>query len=264
MIDLHTHVLPGIDDGPRTSADSEELARSAAADGVTVLAATPHLREDHPGVVPAELGARCERLRAELHAAGIPMEVVPGGEVDIHWAQAASDRELRLTSYGQRGAWLLVETPYGEIGDLFEELLFNLNARGFRTLLAHPERNPTFQRKPERVRGLVERGNLTQVTAFALAHAPRRAPERRLAEWLVRSSLAHVLASDAHRAGGRRGIGLTEAAAEADRLVPGAGRYLTEEAPAAILAGNEPARPPTAPRTSAATRLFDRLARRRP
>jgi protein-tyrosine phosphatase len=242
MIDLHTHVLPGIDDGPRTSAGSEELARSAAADGVTVLAATPHLRADHPGVVPAELGARCERLRGELHAAGIPVEVVPGGEVDIHWAQ----------------------TPYGEIGDLFEELLFKLNARGFRTLLAHPERNPTFQREPERVCAFVERGNLMQVTALALAHAPRRTPERRLAEWLVRSSLAHVLASDAHRAGGHRGIGLTEAAAEADRLVPGAGRYLTEEAPAAILAGEEPGRPPTAPSTSAARRLFSRLARRRP
>lgn len=243
MIDLHSHILPGIDDGARTEVDSLAIARVAAATGVTAMAATPHLRDDHPGVVPSELAERCAELQRLLDVEQVALEVVPAGELGIHWAQGASDDELRLVSYGQLGAWLLVETPYGEVSELFEELLFKLNARGFETLLAHPERNPSFQRRPERLRALVERGALLQVTAHALVTAARRAPERRLAEALVRESMAHVIATDVHHASGRRSIGLAEASAAADALVPGAGEYMTREAPAAILAGGRPTQP---------------------
>lgn len=259
MIDLHSHLLPGLDDGARTEDDAVALARAAVDAGVAVMAATPHLRHDHPGVVPAELATRCARLQARLQQESIALEVVPGGEVDIHWAQSAGDDDLRLVSYGQQGTWLLVETPYGSLSDLFEELVFQLTARGFRTLLAHPERNPSLQRRPERLRALVERGALLQVTAHALAGAERRDPARRLAEALVRESLAHVLASDAHRATGRRGIGLSDGALAADRLVRGAGAYMTREAPAAILAGKEPGDPPA----RSGGGLLGRLGRRR-
>jgi protein-tyrosine phosphatase len=244
MIDLHSHVLPGLDDGARTPEDSLAIARAAASAGVTSIAATPHLRADHPGVRPAEIAGRCTTLQRLLDAEGVPLEVVPAGELDIHWAQGASDDDLRLASYGQRGEWLLVETPYGTISELFEELLFKLSARGFRTLLAHPERNPSFQRRPERLRVLVERGALVQVTAHALVTAERRAPDRRLAETLVRGSLVHVIASDVHRASGRRTAGLDEASGAADAIVPGAGAYMTQDAPAAILAGRHLPSPP--------------------
>jgi protein-tyrosine phosphatase len=256
MIDLHSHVLPGIDDGPRTEDEAVELARTAAGSGISVIAATPHLRADHPGVVPMELAVRCNRLQARLDNETIPVQLVPAGELDLHWAQTADDDELRLVSYGQRGTWLLVETPYGSLSDLFEELLFKLTARGFRTVLAHPERNPSLQRRPERIRALVERGALVQVTAHALAAAGRRDPARRLAEALIRQSLAHVLASDAHHATGHRGAGLKDGAQAADRLVPGAGAYLTRDAPRAILAGTTPEPPPRA------GRLRRRLGRR--
>jgi protein-tyrosine phosphatase len=261
MIDLHSHVLPGIDDGARTEADSLAIARAAVTAGVTAIAATPHLRVDHPGVVPSQLARRCAELQGLLDAERVSLEVIPGGELDIHWAQTASDEELRLVSYGQIGSWLLVETPYGEVSELFEELLFTLSARGFDTLLAHPERNPSFQRHPERLHALVERGALLQLTAHALVTAARRAPHRRLAEALVRDSLAHVIASDVHRASGRRGIGLAEASAAADALVPGAGAYMTRDAPAAIVAGERPMRPPQ--RSGRGESLVRRLGRLR-
>ena len=263
MIDLHSHVLPGLDDGARTPEDSLAIARAAASEGVTTMAATPHLRADHPGVRPAELAARCTTLQRLFDAEGIALEVVPAGELDVHWAQGASDDDLRLASYGQRGDWLLVETPYGTISELYEELLFKLSARGFRTLLAHPERNPSFQRRPERLRALVERGALVQVTAHALVSAERRAPERRLAEALVRGSLAHVIASDVHRASGRRSVGLAEAVAAADAIVPGAGAYMTRDAPAAILAGQHPP-PPPSPEGGGRRRVLRRLGRLHP
>jgi len=141
--------------------------------------------------------------------------------------------------------------------------LQKLSARGFRTLLAHPERNPSFQRRPERLRALVERGALVQVTAHALVSAERRAPERRLAEALVRGSLAHVIASDVHRASGRRSVGLAEAVAAADAIVPGAGAYMTRDAPAAILAGQHPP-PPPSPEGGGRRRVLRRLGRLHP
>jgi len=239
MIDLHTHVLPALDDGPRTPDEAVALARAEADDGVLQMAATPHLRSDHPDVDPLGLPARCEELNALLEREGVPVEVVPGGEVDIYWAQAASDEELRLVSYASRGRYVLVETPYGKLSDDFEMLLFQLTVREFRILLAHPERNPSFQRQPERLHALVTRGVLTQVTAAALVNASRRSPTRSLAEALVTQRLAHVLATDAHGAGGWRGAGLSAAAAAADRLAPGEGRRMTVDIPAAILAGEE-------------------------
>jgi protein-tyrosine phosphatase len=239
MIDLHTHVLPGLDDGARTVDDSVALARAAAAEGVIRMAATPHLRADHPGVDPFSLKARCDDLNRRLTRAGVDVEVVPGGEVDLYWAQTASDEVLRLVSYGQHGSYLLVETPYGPLSDGFEDLLFRVTVREFRVVLAHPERNPSLQRDPDRLSRLVERGILTQVTAGSLVHAPRRAPSRRLAEAMVAEGRAHVLASDAHRAVSRRAGRLSAAAAAAERLSRGSGGRLTVDNPAAILAGAE-------------------------
>ncbi len=250
MIDLHTHVLPGLDDGAPDAAAAVALASAAAAEGVTVLAATPHLRADHPDVRPSELAGRVAALREELAREDVAVDIVEGGEVDLHWAADADDEDLRLASYGQRGHDVLVETPYGELPPAFDDLLFRVQARGFRALLAHPERSPTFQRDPRRLSALVERGALVQVTAAALADGSRRSRSHRLATALVREGLAHVIASDAHGVGGIRPAGLTAGVRAAERLAPGRGRWMVTDAPAAILAGDPlpPAPPPRPPK----------------
>jgi protein-tyrosine phosphatase len=118
--------------------------------------------------------------------------------VDVVWAQSVSDEELRLVSYGQRGLDVLIETPYGPLPTTFETLLFQLQARGYRLLLAHPERNPTFRANHRRLDTLVERGILLQVTAGELTEESRRSASRRLALRLVERGFAHVIASDSH------------------------------------------------------------------
>jgi protein-tyrosine phosphatase len=255
MIDLHTHVLPGIDDGPADVEGSLELLAAAADEGTVTLAATPHVRPDHPDVVPGELGARTAELAAAAASRGLGVELVAGGEVDLQWAQHASDEELRDVSFGRRGHDLLVETPYGELPVRFEDLLFRLSVRGFRILLAHPERSRTFQRDPRRLRTLVDHGVLLQVTALSLSSTERRSRSRRLARALVSEGLAHVIASDAH--GGhipRTGLlGGVEAAA---RLAPLRARWMVTDAPAAILAG-EPLPPP--PQEAGSPRRLSRL-----
>lgn len=96
--------LVGIDDSAPDVGAALALARSAAASGVRVIAATPHVRADHPRVCPTELGERCDALRERLREAEIGVEVIAGGEVDLAWSRGASDEELALVSYAQRGA----------------------------------------------------------------------------------------------------------------------------------------------------------------
>jgi len=195
------------------------------------MAATPHLRADFPDIRVDELPGRVAALQAALQARGVPLEVIGGGEVDAVWAQHQSDETLRAVSYGARGTDLLVETPYGELPPVLEELLFRIRTRGFRVLLAHPERNPTFQRDPERLGRIVDGGILVQVTAASVT-AGRRSRACTLAHALIAEGRAHVIASDAHNVGGRAGLAEAVEAADHPRA-----RWMVTDAPAAILAG---------------------------
>lgn len=244
MIDLHSHVLPGIDDGAQDLDQSLELARAAAADGTTTLAATPHCREDHPRVRPAELQSRCESLNQRLAEAGVSLEVVAGGEVDLDWVDRASEDDLRLVSYAQRGSDLLIETPYGRLEPSFEERLEQLGGRGFRILLAHPERNPTLREDPARLTELVRRGILLQLTARALVPGEGRSGSRSFAMDLLEQRLAHVLASDAHSAGLPAPPDMSGGVAAAEPVIGARAEWMVTDVPAAILAGDELPRPP--------------------
>lgn len=262
MIDLHAHLLPGIDDGPVDIEGTVALARAAVDQGTRLLAATPHCREDHPDVKPAELSARTDDVRARLAAEGVALEVVQGGEVALAWALAADDDDLRRVSYGARGTDLLIETPFAPLPDTFEMLVEVVAARGYRILLAHPENSSTFQQRPARLSELAERGILLQVTARSLASGRRGSRAAALARDLVADGLPHVIASDAHSSGEFRPPDLAAGVAAAAALVgePRA-RWMVEDAPAAVLAGAPlpPAPPPRARRT----RLRNRLRRAR-
>lgn len=257
MIDLHSHVLPGIDDGPADLAGSVALAEQSARQGVTVLAATPHARHDYPDVDLAALPQACAEVQAALPS-GTSIEIVTGAEVDLLWAVQASDEELRLASFARRGTDLLVETPYGELPANFENLLFTITVRGFRILLAHPERNPTFQADRSRLAALVERGLLVQITAPALVRPPR-SRSRRFALELIERGLAHVLSSDAHSAAGFRPPLLAQARAVVARIDPHRAEWMVAEAPAAVLRGEWVAPPPPLRARSLTSRLGRRL-----
>lgn len=262
MIDLHSHLLPGIDDGAPDLKHALELARAASEQGTRVLAATPHLRADFPDVRPDELPRRCDEIRAAIADAGIELEVVQGGEAGVMWAVNAGDEELRAGSYGARGTDLLVETPYGPLTDTFEQLLFTLPDRGYRLLLAHPENNSTFQRSPERLHELVNRGVLLQVTARSLIRPDHKGGARLLAESLVRDGHVHVLASDAHSGRHLRPPALGAGAAAAAALVgERRAQWLVKDAPAAILAGEPLPEPPPAERVERRGGLLGRLRR---
>ena len=236
MIDLHCHVLPGIDDGPADLPTAVEMVRAYEADGVQVIVATPHVRSDFPGVVPGDLEAHCLALATAAERPSL--RIVPGGEVALSWAIEASDDELRAVSLDGRGSDLLVETPPNPLVPGAERALFELAVRGYRVTLAHPELSPAFRKHPDRLSALVGRGVLLQVTASALSRSPRRSRTAAFGQALVREGLCAVIASDAHSPGPWRPPELARAAAAAAALAdPARAQWLVDDAPGAILAG---------------------------
>lgn len=240
MIDLHSHILHGIDDGARSIGDSVEIARAALADGITTIAATPHVRDDWPTDV-ALMEERVEELRAELERERIALDLRTGGEIALEWLPRLSPEDLRRFGLGGNPRYLLVETPYYGWPLALPDRLLSLLADGFTPVLAHPERNAEVQTHPEALARLVEGGVLVQVTAASVeGRIGRRTRECALR--LIDGALAHMLASDAHHASVRE-VGMSAAV---EVLGHGAlARWLTRDVPAAILADAPiPPRPP--------------------
>jgi protein-tyrosine phosphatase len=244
VIDLHAHILPGLDDGPADLEGSVALARAAVATGTRVLAATSHVNQGFE-LSPADLAGARERVRARLAADGIPLEVVQGGEISPNRLPSLGDADLREVALGG-GPWLLLECPFSPAAAGMELMVADLHERGFCVLLAHPERSPSFQSQPALLAELVERGALGQVNSASLTGELGDAA-RRAAFTMVERGLVHVLASDAHHAVHRPpGVepGL-EALRERFGRVAALGEWMTNELPAAILAGRSvPDRPP--------------------
>jgi len=238
VIDLHCHLLPGLDDGPPDMEGSIAMARRAVEDGVRTIAATPHIREDY--LVPiADLPGQVEAVNSALREERIPLDVVAGGELAITKVQDLTDQELDAISLG-RGRYLLVESPYMASTDLLEHALFDLQARGFRPLLAHPERSPCFLGDLARLRATVDHGVLCSVTAASFV-GMFGSTVRSFAIELLRGGLVHNVASDAHEARRRR-PGMLWALAELEKDLDGISEYagwLTVDVPAAILAGQD-------------------------
>jgi protein-tyrosine phosphatase len=244
MIDLHCHVLPGIDDGPITMQGTIALARVAEANGIRTLVATPHVNATH--VNDAEGIARAvAEVRDALAQEGVPVEVAAGAEVALGRAAALDDDELAGLRLGD-GPWLLLECPLSPAAAAgFPAAALQIAARGHRVLLAHPERSPAFHPDPAgRLGALVAEGMLTQVTAGAFTgRFGRRVQEVTLE--LLRAGLVHVVASDAHDAVGRPPSIAAELAHAGVEAWAG---WLAHDVPAAILAGG-PIPPAPAPAT---------------
>jgi protein-tyrosine phosphatase len=241
LIDLHCHVLPGIDDGPATLEDSVALARAAAAGGTRTIVATPHVSWDMPNEA-ATIAGLVEELNARLEREGVELRVRPGAEVAITRAIDLPPEELAGLSLGG-GPWVLIEPPFSPLVAGLEGLFDGLRRGDLQIVVAHPERCPGFHRDPDALARLVEAGALTSITASSLGGRFGR-DVRRFAHQLVERGLVHNVASDAHDS-------VSRPPALADELRRSGYDWLAgwaaQDVPAAILAGEpippRPARP---------------------
>jgi protein-tyrosine phosphatase len=243
VIDLHSHVLPGIDDGPETLEGSLEMLRDAGADGIATVAATPHVREDYP-TAPEEMERLVDEVRAAARAAGIAIELLPGAELDLGFLRDLDDAALRRFGLGGNPSLLLLEFPYRGWPLHLHETVFRLATRGFSVVLAHPERNAEVQADPERLRPVVEAGVRVQLTAASVDGRLGR-PSQAAARTLLGAGLAHLLATDAHAPTVRQ-TGLSAAVAEVGDAA--LAHWLVEEVPRALLDGSLPPPRPGPPR----------------
>jgi protein-tyrosine phosphatase len=207
MIDVHCHILPGIDDGAVDMADSVAMARVAAADGIRAICATPHIRHDHD-VRIGELAGRVAELNRTLDQESVPVAILPGGELAEASAAGLTDAELDAVTLGGGGRWLLVEPAPGPLSGSLEEVVGALARRGYASVVAHPERH--FGDDPAgALRRLVERGALIQATADSLLRAGSAGPLLELAA----AGLVHVTGSDSHSSRYGRPVQVARAAA---------------------------------------------------
>lgn len=202
MIEIHTHILPQIDDGAADWDMSLELAQSAAMQGVTDIIATPHHRNNSCYNPADEVIALTAELNERLDSSGIPIRVHPGQEVHLHrdllnnW----QDGEL-LTLAGS--PYLLLEMPHGRIPDYMESMVYELRLAGITTVIPHPERNAEVARDPDKLAQLIEIGALAQVTSSSLLGGYGKGIER-LAWNLCKQGYIHFVSSDAHHPEHRR------------------------------------------------------------
>lgn len=195
MIDLHCHILPGIDDGPDDLDGSLAMARAQVAAGVDTVVATPHVSWNY-GNTAESIGAATDALQTAITAAGIPLRVLAGAEVALTRAVDMTAEQLAGLRLGG-SPWLLLEPPIAVDSPGIEGMIGMVQARGCRILLAHPERCAAFHSDPDLLARLVNAGCRAQVTTGALTGAFGRTVQA-LACRYVDDGLIHVAASDAH------------------------------------------------------------------
>jgi protein-tyrosine phosphatase len=227
-VELHFHLLAGVDDGPRSLEESVDLAAAAVADGTRLVIATPHVHPAHVTDLTL-IGERVRELADRMRRERVDLSVRPGGELAHVMVGRLSEGELELIAQGPRGRrWLLLETPFDGADGAFVRAADELRQRGYGLVVAHPERSRATLETAAAIDRELQLGSVPQVTAAALTgdYGPGA---RAVALALLRAAPRAVIASDAHGRHAGRLPGLTPALQELRRLAePDPGSFVCQ------------------------------------
>jgi len=261
VIDIHSHIMPAIDDGARSLDEALEMVRIAVDDGIEQIVSTPHMFNGlSHNPEPAEIHDRVAELNEVVSkSCGGRLQILPGNEVRISHEIIAQAERNRVTRINGRN-YMLVEFPHVAVPAAADELFHGLLCEGVQPVLVHPERNSQIQGDPSIVAAFVEQGVVIQVTAMSVTgefgHAAKNC-----ADILLRHNCVHFLASDAHRSKTRRPV-LSKARAAAALIIgEERARALVCENPSAAVRGEALHVEPPIPFESAGTTrsFFSRL-----
>lgn len=238
MIDIHTHILPTIDDGPTTMTESLEMCRIAVNDGIKKMIATPHVQNGMYDLDANKVLEKIHLLNQLVKQEGLDLVIFPGAEV--HLSDRLLDAEILkessiLTINGGK-KYILLEFPFQWVPSGTEHVIFKLRSMGFTPILPHLERNFKIQRDPSMVRHFAEMGAILQVTAQSITGDFDAAPMK-CALWMLKNNLIHVIASDAHSPVGRPPILTKALKVVSDKLGEEAAKKMVLDHPSMILEG---------------------------
>ena len=191
MIDIHCHILPGIDDGAHDLNASLAMADMAVADGIQVVIATPHV--DGSGRLSmAMINTAVDQLNSVLQQRGVALVVLPGAELQFHAAKQLVDQYCLAS-----GSFFLLEFPHSHLPADALDLIYAFIQKGLTPIIAHPERNRELSMEPGKLSLLIEAGAKAQITAGSLT-GELGSNAQACARFLLKNNLVHFMATDSH------------------------------------------------------------------
>lgn len=202
MVDIHCHLIPGIDDGAKDLQESLRMARMAAQDGIGTIVVTPHQLGQFQHNTGDVIREATRSLQAELNKAKIPLRVLPGADVRIEESMIRKLVSGEVLSLADHRRHVLLELPH-ELYFPLEPILKQLESKGMVGILSHPERNQGILRQPKLLPKLVDIGCLMQVTSGSILGS--MGPTcKELSDWMLKEGLVHFVSTDAHGVKSRR------------------------------------------------------------
>ncbi|MEH7095607.1 tyrosine-protein phosphatase [Neobacillus vireti] len=195
MVDIHCHILPGIDDGAGNMSDSILMAKEAEKEGIHTIIATPHLNNQYDNRKEL-IVTKVQEVNQALKNDGVNVTILPGQEPRIY-GDILDDLEKDEIQSLNNSQYLFIEFPSNHVPRYTEKLLFDIQVKGLTPIIVHPERNSELIERPDLLYHLVEKGALTQVTASSLCGYFGK-NIKNFSNQIIEANLAHFIASDAH------------------------------------------------------------------
>lgn len=235
MIDIHTHILPGIDDGAQDLEASMKMVKHAVNEGITKIIATPHHKNGKYNNVASDIKDRVIEINKHIKELGLPIEILPGQESRI-FGDILEDYEKGEILPLNQSKYLFIELPSNHVPRYTKKLLFDIQLAGLLPIIVHPERNSEIIEHPSILYKLVEQGAATQITASSVTgHFGKKI--KKFSLQLIEAGQAHFIASDAHNLSGRS-FRLREAYAEIQKEFGNDFVYMFQENAELVVEGN--------------------------
>jgi len=209
MVDIHCHILPKLDDGPKQQLDFLAMAKAAVQNGISHIYATPHHRNGQYENTKLQILGSVAQANHLLQQENIPLVLHPGQELRIHLELFHSIEMGEVLTLDNDGKYLLLELPSAEVPNYTREIVYELLIRGIQPIIVHPERNKSFMKSPNLLFEIVQEGALTQLTSGSIIGQFGK-KIKAFAEKIIEHQLAHFIATDAHNTHAR-GFSLYEA-----------------------------------------------------